>query len=282
MAINQIWMHHFNTPLVPSVFDFGRNGKPPTIPTLLDWLGVELTSHDWQMKRIHRLIVTSAAYRMESAADGPNDPNLARDPGNMYYWRMNPKRMEAEAVRDNVLHVAGNLSQVMGGADLDPELGLKSPRRSLYFRHAKEKRVVFLRLFDSPNVLSCYRRSDTVMPQQALALANSPLCLEQSRLLARRLTARLGVSSGSKEGCDSLFVIAAFERVLGRRPTGEEARACEDYLHSAAELFAKQSKLIPFSSGPAVAVAASADAVQRAREDLVHVLFNHNEFITIR
>ena len=82
------------------------------------------------------------------------------------------------------LHVAGNLDQTLGGPDLDPEAGLKSLRRSLYFRHAKEKRVMFLRLFDSPNVLSCYRRVESVMPQQALALANSSLCLEQARLLA--------------------------------------------------------------------------------------------------
>ena len=187
MAINQIWMHHFETPLVPSVFDFGRNGKPPTIPALLDWLAARLESDGWRMKPIHRLIVTSACYRMESTAGGPDDPNLARDPANVFYWRMNPKRMEAEAVRDNVLHVAGSLDQNMGGPDLDPEVGLKSARRSLYFRHAKEKRVTFLRLFDSPNVLSCYRRTDSVMPQQALALANSSLCLEQARLLAGKL-----------------------------------------------------------------------------------------------
>ena len=126
MAINQIWMHHFDTPLVPSVFDFGRNGKPPTNPALLDWLAVELRSQGWKMKPIHRLIVTSAAYRMESAGGGPDDPNLARDPANLYYWRMNPRRMEAEAVRDNVLHVAGSLDRTIGGPDLDPELGLKS------------------------------------------------------------------------------------------------------------------------------------------------------------
>ena len=88
-------------------------------------------------------------------------------------------------------HVAGSLDQTVGGPDLDPETGLKSLRRSLYFRHAKEKRVMFLRLFDSPNVLSCYRRSDSVMPQQALALANSSLCLEQARLLAGRLEQEL-------------------------------------------------------------------------------------------
>jgi Protein of unknown function (DUF1549)/Protein of unknown function (DUF1553)/Planctomycete cytochrome C len=280
MAINQIWMHHFDTPLVPSVFDFGRNGKPPTIPDLLDWLAVQLQSERWKLKPIHRLIVTSACYRMESAAAGPDDPNLARDPANLYYWRMNPKRMEAEAVRDNVLQVAGSLDQHVGGPDLDPETGLKSMRRSLYFRHAKEKRVMFLRLFDSPNVLSCYRRTDSVMPQQALALANSSLCLEQARLLAARLNAGLARQSGQSR--DTALIIAAFERVLGRLPTGDEMTACKDYLRAGARQFANLAGLVPFSSGPAAAVAPSADPAQRAYEDLVHVLFNHNDFVTIR
>lgn len=142
MAMNQIWMHHFDTPLVASVFDFGRNGKAPTNPDLLDWLAVQLQTEGWRMKPIHRLIVTSASYRMESSTAGPNDPNLARDPANVYYWRMSPKRMEAEAIRDNVLLVAGSLNRTVGGADLDPETGLKSTRRSLYFRHAKEKRMM--------------------------------------------------------------------------------------------------------------------------------------------
>jgi hypothetical protein len=280
MAINQIWMHHVDTPLVPSVFDFGRNGKPPAIPALLDWLAVQLQAEGWHMKAIHKLIVTSACYRMESASGGANDPNLARDPANVFYWRMNPKRMEAEAVRDNVLHVAGSLDQTVGGPDLDPETGLKSPRRSLYFRHAKEKRVVFLRLFDSPNVLSCYRRSDSVMPQQALALANSSLCLEQARLLAGRLERELPCEPSPAP--DRTFVIAAFERVLGRPPTREELTTCETYLRDEAKKLAKPSALSPFSGGPAASVPPAALAAQRAREDLVHVLFNHNDFVTIR
>ncbi len=280
MAINQIWMHHFNAPLVSSVFDFGRNGKPPMIPELLDWLAVELQSDGWKLKPIHRLIVTSACYRMESAAAGPDDPNITRDRANVYYWRMNPRRMEAEAVRDNVLQVAGSLERTVGGPDLDPETGLKSGRRSLYFRHAKEKRVMFLRVFDSPNVLSCYRRSDSVMPQQALALANSVLCLEQARLLAGELERGLACQSGQSH--DTAFVIAAFERVLGRLPTGDEAAACEDYLRTGAKQFANLSGLAPFSSGPTATVGPSADPAQRAREDLVHVLFNHNDFVTIR
>ncbi len=140
--------------------------------------------------------------------------------------------MEAEAVRDNVLAGRGQpRSERSAAPDLDPETGLKSTRRSLYFRHAKEKRVMFLRLFDSPNVLSCYRRSDSVMPQQALALANSSLCLEQARLLAGRLQKELAGQSGQLQ--DAAFVSAAFERVLGRSPTGDEVTACEEYLRTA-------------------------------------------------
>jgi hypothetical protein len=274
VAVNQVWMGHFGTPLVPSVFDFGRNGRPPAIPELLDWLAARLRDDGWRLKPIHRLIVTSSAYRMQSHDVGPHDPNLARDPTNTYYWRMNPKRMEAEVVRDNVLKVAGSLDSTLGGPDLDPETGLSSRRRSLYFRHAKEKRVTFLRLFDSANVLSCYRRSESVVPQQALALANSTLCLDQARLLAKRLAHDL-VS-------DEIFVDAAFEHVLGRSPTLEERTACQSYLTAQAGRLADRTHLMLFNSGPAATVPPADEPPRRAREDLVHVLMNHSDFVTIR
>jgi len=288
VAINQIWMRHLGAPLVSTVFDFGRNGHKPTMPALLDWLAAQLRQEGWQMKPIHRLIVTSALYRMESTSDGPNDPNRARDPMNAYYWRMNPKRMEAEAVRDNVLRVAGNLDSTLGGPDLDPEAGLKTPRRSLYFRHTKEKRVMFLRLFDSANVGSCYRRSESVVPQQALALANSSLCLDQARLLAGRLTNEQAAARTSSpcransEGPDAAFVRAAFECVLGRSPTPQERAACEGYLIEQAKRLSDRSRLTPFTAGPRSSTLPAADPAQRAREDLVHVLLNHNDFVTIR
>jgi hypothetical protein len=189
--------------------------------------------------------------------------------------------MEAEAVRDNLLYAAGNLNQALGGPDIDPETGMKSPRRSLYFRHAKEKRVGFLRLFDSPSALACYRRSESVMPQQALALANSSLCLEQARLLATTIAREL--PRPPSPASDESFISAAFERVLGRPPTPEERTACEEYLTAQSRRLADRSSLTPFAAaGLAAAVPAAALPGQRARENLVHVLFNHNDFITIR
>jgi hypothetical protein len=274
VAVNHIWMRHFGTPLVPTEFDFGVNGKPPTNPALLDWLAVELMDSGWKMKAIHRLIVTSSAYRMQSSGSGPTDPNLAIDPSNQDYWRMNPRRMEAEAVRDNLLRVAGNLDPTLGGPDLDPETGLTSTRRSLYFRHAKEKRVTFLRLFDSSNVQSCYRRSESVVPQQALALANSPLSLAQARRLAGTLSA--------SRADDPSFVAAAFVRVLGRDPTPEEQSECLAFLAGQAKQLADRPKLTPFPAGPKPAVPPSNDPARRARESLVHVLMNHNDFVTMR
>ncbi len=276
VAVNQIWMHHAGAPLVPTVFDFGRNGTPPAIPKLLDWLASRLQEEGWRIKAIHRLIVTSALYRMESSSGGPDHSDVARDPANTYYWRMNPRRMEAEAVRDNVLHVAGSLDQTMGGPDLDPQTGLNSSRRSLYFRHAKEKRVTFLRLFDSSDVLSCYRRSESVVPQQALALANSSLCREQSRILATRLEREAFPSD------QDTFIAAAFEHVLGRAPTAEERVICKEFLETQGRQLVRPGAMTAFAGGPPAAVPPAAEPAQRAREDLVHVLLNHNDFLTIR
>jgi len=270
VAVNHIWMRHFGRALVPTVFDLGLNGKPPSHPALLDWLAVEFMERGWRMKPVHRLIVTSDAYRMRSTG-GPDHPNHAADPGNVTLWRMNPRRMEAEAVRDNVLNVAGRLDAGMGGPDIDPASWISSRRRSLYFRHAAEKQVLFLSVFDAANVNACYRRDESVVPQQALALANSPLALAGARLLARDL-------SREADADDAGFIAAAFERVLGRGPTGDEHAACVDYLTRQASPGARTA----FATGPACEVPPSAELRQRAREGLVHVLINHNDFVTIR
>ncbi|MDR3620718.1 MAG: DUF1553 domain-containing protein [Paludisphaera borealis] len=272
VSINHMWMRHFGTPLVASVFDFGVNGSAPSHPALLDWLSRELVDSGWSMKPIHRLMVTSAAYRMRSSTGGPGDPNLTADPGNRQYWRMNARRMEAETVRDNLLWLTGGLDLALGGPDLDPETAMTIARRSLYFRHSKEKRVPFLRMFDSSNVTSCYRRTESVVPQQALALANSPLSLAQ----ARRLAATLETTPD-----DDAFIATAFERVLGRKPRPQEQEACAAFLKSQAERLGEPAKLSAFPPSPAAAVAPAADKARRAREDLVHVLFNHNDFVMI-
>jgi hypothetical protein len=177
-------------------------------------------------------------------------------------------------VRDSVLAIAGQLDLTQGGPDIDYNLGLTIRRRSLYFRHGPEKEMEFLSIFDAANVTECYRRSESVVPQQALALANSPLALAMSRMLARDLTREA-------PNIDA-FIAIAFEQVLCRRPTDTEVQECRRFLAEQAALLREPRKLLAFTAGAPSQVPPSADPVQRARESLVHVLMNHTDFVTIR
>jgi hypothetical protein len=304
VAANHIWLRHFGKPLAPNAFDFGANGKAPSHPALLDWLAAELmfpSPHPspkrgegaavlpspprgegsgvrgWSMKHLHRLILTSRAYRMDSSAD---PAQLAKDPDNLYLWRMNARRMEAEIVRDSVLAVAGQLDRTFGGPEIPEQQGLTTKRRSIYYRYAPEKVMEFMEIFDSANVTECYQRTESIVPQQALALANSTLALAQSRLLARDLMKRLNEPAGPKNA--SSFTRLAFTHVLGRAPTAEEQSACEQFLANQSTLLGNPKGLATFSGGSANPVPPSADPQLRARESLVHVLLNHHEFVMIR
>ncbi len=236
-------MRHFGTPLVATTFDFGHNGRKPLHPELLDWLAATFMQEGWSLKKLHRVIVTSAAYRRDSASDRDG---AAKDPENTVLWRMNIRRMESEAVRRGVLYVAGSLDSTLGGPELDQNSSLTTFRRSLYYRHAPEKQSEFLRLFDAANMNECYERSQNINPQQALALANSVLVETQSKSLAAKL---------SKEApTDEAFIETAFIAILGRKASEPERGECAGFLRG----------------GPT------------SREGLVHVLFNHNDFVTIR
>jgi hypothetical protein len=281
VAVNHIWMHHFHAPLVASVFDFGRGGSPPTHPALLDWLAVELMDSGWSMKHLHRIIVTSAAYRRASSdqsliretveslnrGNAPSDSTVQRFNGstnvhrpeleNALLLRMNPGRMEAEAVRDSILHLAGALDPKMGGQELENTEMPDSTRRSLYFSCHPELggKGEFTSLFDAPDAAECYRRSCTVVPQQALALTNSKMVHDQSAPLAKR------IAQGIDTGDTTAFVTAAFEHLLSRKPDDTETQECLAFL--ARQLSATGSE-------------------SAARESLARVLLNHNDFLTIR
>ena len=281
IAVNHVWLRHFGEALVPSVDNFGLSGKKPSHPQLLDWLANQLTDHGWRMKPLHRLMVTSRTYRLASRSGSSQNPNLKKDPENRYLWQMNWHRMEAEAVRDSLLAVAGKLDLTVGGPDLEETKGQTSLRRSLYFRTTPDNQMQMLTLFDQANPTECYRRRESVIPQQALALSNGRLAIDMSRLLASELTKQLGAST--EPASQQQFIAHAFERILSRRPTADETRVCQAFLRQNAELLAHPEALETFPAGKEEpTVAASTDIHQRARENLIHVLFNHNEFITIR
>ena len=257
VAVNHIWMRHFGTPLVPTVANFGLSGKKPTHPELLDWLAVEFVESEWSMKHLHRLIVTSRAYRLSSRnADGPSK---TADPDNRLYWRANPRRMDAEVVRDSLLAVAGQLDATLGGPILDEKLGLTSKRRSLYFRFNAEYKMSFLDQFDAASPTECYERRESVIPQQALALHNSALALNVSRELAKQL---------AKANDAAAFVTAAFERVLGRAADRRRAEAVRGVpaRPGGAVREAGEADAVPRRARPVTPP--STDPAQRAREDL--------------
>ncbi len=269
VAVNHIWLRHFGSALVPTVHNFGVNGQPPTHPELLDWLADDFMEHDWSLKHLHRLIVTSGTYRLASSESAANQ---RLDPENRFLWRANVRRMEAEVVRDSLLYLGDRLDVRRGGEDLDPKTDSAVPRRSLYFRHTPDEKPLILEVFDAANPSECFERTESIVPQQALALANNEFCHSQARLMARALD--LGKS-------DTAFVTATFEQVLGREPLPEERVRCEAFLvHQAAAL--AQARQPVTGAGPSSAVPPSADPCRRARENLVHVLLNYNEFVTIR
>lgn len=292
VAVNHIWMRHFGSPLVASVADFGLRAAPPTHPELLDWLAVELVESGWDMRHLHRLIVTSRAYRQSSDVPSSDDSRLVADPHNTYLWRANTRRAEAEVVRDALLHLAGDLDFTAGGADLDPDLADTLPRRSLYFRHTPDDKPALLEMFDAANPVECFRRGESVMPQQALVLVNGPLCLQQSRRIARKLSEAIGPAAPDSE-LNEAFIVAAFEHLLARVPTDDERQRCAAFLSveagrelapasapaataAPADAAAKEQPRPPLETSPA------GDPRQRARESLIHVLLNHHEFVTVR
>jgi len=261
VAVNHVWARHFGAPLVANVFDFGRKGAAPTHPRLLDWLAIDLMDNGWSLKHLHRLLVTSEAYRLTSSSAGASAANRANDAENRYYWRMNAARMQSEVLRDSLLHLAGELDTTMGGPPLDPLREEASRRRSLYFFHSHNESHRFLSMFDDASVLECYRRAESIVPQQALALSNSRLTLDMTARINTRLHEILGYCS------DAAFVCAAFETVLSAAPTAAEQGECEQTLARLTALLKKQGR---------------PDAARRARGDLIQALVNHNDFITIR
>jgi hypothetical protein len=281
VALNHIWLRHFGQGLVPSAADFGLNGRAPVLPELLDWLAAELMEPSdaagvgapWSMRRIHRLIVTSAAYRRAST---PDEANLAIDPENRFLWRMPSRRLEAEAVRDNLLVAAGRLDETRGGPELDQGTILETARRSLYYRNAPEKQAELLKVFDMAAPGECYERRPSVVPQQALALANSQVALASSRSLARAL--------GAEPGCDdaAAFATAAFVRVLSREPSAAELEAALAFLAGEERALGSRAGGIEGTADPQDLSRPSADVRLRVREGLVHALFNHNDFVTLR
>ncbi len=262
VAVNHIWMRHFGVPIVESVSDFGLRAENPVHADLLDYLAWEFMESGWSMKHLHRLIVNSVAYQLSSSTRNADPKTLDADSTNQYYWRMNTRRMEAQIVRDSLLKLSGTLDETLGGPSLN--VGKASSRRSLYFKHSRDQQDKFLSMFDDADLLQCYQRNESIVPQQALALANSELSMS----LAEKITGEIYESIPG--GDQKLFILTTFETLLGRSASEEEIEACTAYCNHIEELIKTEKKL------------SAAELASKVRVRLVHSLLNHNDFISIR
>lgn len=293
VAVNHVWMRHMGQPLVPTVENFGVQGKEPRHPELLDWLAVEFIESAWSMKHLHRIVLTSEAYRRASHGRGSEyQLGIERDRDNVTYWRAPIRRMEAEVVRDSAMACAGLLDQTFGGPEIETNLWVRSRRRSMYFTIHGEAKMPFLETMDGPNVNECYRRTTTILPQQALAMTNSELLVHCGRRLAARIEAEhtqaasiANASDGSPSDApldDTGFIHRAFQWVLGRPPSQAESAASAEFLASQTALLETVTPEQLGSASHQDVTPPSSDAKTRARENLAISLFSHNDFVTIR
>lgn len=244
VLVNQVWTRHFGASLVPNGDDLGLRCPAPLHQDILDSLTVDFMAKGWSLKHLHRAMVLSELYRRSSSNANADPATLAADPDNTCYWRMNPRRMESQVVRDSLLRLAGKLDLTLGGPSIDPDKAETSPRRSLYFIQNADTEHRFLATFDNSNVLECYRRSESVVPQQALALTNSKL----GRDCADALAAKIGKLDAKA------FITQAFLTILNRAPTEAERSA-------SLEGFA---------------------ALQHNHCLFLQALLSHNDFVTLR
>ena len=224
--VNRLWQHHFGEGLVRSPDNFGQLGERPTHPELLDWLARRFVESGWSVKHLHRTMLLTSAYQMSSAH---NPSAAATDPDNRLLWRYPRRRLEAEAIRDAMLAVAGNLDRTVGGSLLangnfeyinnehsKGEVRYGSARRSVYLPVIRNNVFPFFQTFDfpEPSVMTG-KRASTVVAPQALYLMNSPFAAKQAEAFADRVLK-------AEPSDDARRVALAYRLAYGREPAAAE------------------------------------------------------------
>ncbi len=242
VAANRIWQHLFGNGIVRTVNNFGANGDRPSHPKLLDYLANRLTADDWSVKSLIRLVVASRTYRQASL---PHDVALDVDPENRLLWRMSPRRLEAEALRDAVLAVSGTLDlspavksivTKVGNGDIGRTLKTGSfavdhTKRSVYLPIVRGVVPEMLRIFDFPEPsIIAGSRDVTTIPTQALYMMNSPFVVEQSREMADRLL--------TERDDDTDRIDLGYQLALGRSATSQEIERSLTFIDTACEAVA--------------------------------------------
>jgi len=278
VLVNRLWQHHFGAGLVRTPNNFGFNGDQPTHPALLDWLADELIQGEWRMKRMHKLMLMSRTFR-QSSIHPRFDQYNERDAANRHWWRAERRRLDAEALRDTMLYVAGELDETQGGpsfhASVSPNAlqGLSrkdaaweaSPqaqqrRRSLYMFAQRSLLSPMMTTFDfCDTVAPCGKRDVTTAATQALALLNSTFSHDRSRALAKRV-----VDLAADDPQQQVRLVWRF--ALGRLPTAFEEQLAQAHLAEGRQRFR-----------PAATTERTTGLI--SLESLCHVLLNSNEFV---
>ena len=248
VIVNRLWQHHFGRGLVATPNDFGISGERPSHPDLLEWLAADLVHNGWTLKRMHRLIMTSSTWMQSGAAD---EQRSQLDRENVLLWRRSPMRLEAEAIRDSMLSVAGLLNlQQFGPGTLDQNM----QRRSIYFFIKRSQLIPMMMLFDWPeHLVSIGQRPVTTVAPQALMFMNSPQARKWATGFANRLPAENTAAA----------VNAAWQLAFSRLPSAEE--------HQAALQFLKTQEIQQAGKG--------GNPRLQALTDLCQTIFSMNEFV---
>jgi cytochrome c553 len=281
VMVNRVWQHHFGEGLVRTVSDFGVRGEQPTHPELLEWLAREFVTGGWRLKPLHRLILTSSVYMQDTTFDAER---VKVDPENRLLWRRRPQRLEAEALRDAVLAVSGQLNLEPLGPAFKPPIpteaivarNTKDPypqdaqdtpdtrRRTVYMFHKRVVQHPLMQAFDAPDAaVTCSRRNSTTVAPQALALLNDPFMRARANDFARRI--------GEGTGDDPVKAIdRGFSLALGRAPTDAQRAASLQFYNRQFELRAKRDTSV-----------SPEENRLRAMADFCQGLFSLNEFVYI-
>lgn len=286
VMVNRVWSHHFGQGLVASPNDFGVMGKRPSHPELLDWMTTEFVQNGWSIKKLHKVILMSNTYQQASAH---REDAAKEDATNRFLWRFPRNRLDAEAIRDSAIHVAGVLNAKIGGPSVFPVLPenmltprggwSKSPtaeenyRRSVYIFVRRNTPYPLLKALDFPDTnMSCGRRDQTITSPQALSLLNDRAAIDWAQNFAGRVLGLAGLDS-------KLQVETAYRLAYSRKPDGWETDTVLTFLE-------KQSSVIQtrIAKGESIAlptqVPAKADPARLAAlVDFCHSLLNSNEFV---
>ena len=276
VMLNRIWLNHFGRGLVPLPLNFGRTGAAPTHPALLDWLATEFVRRDWSVKAMHRLIMTSAAYRQSSQVD----PRAAQtDPENVLLSRMPLRRMNAEVLHDSILVATGRPDRTRFGSptkvtkkdngEIVPDATENGWRRAICLLKKRRLPVTLLEVLDAPKLApNCTERRESNVAPQALQMMNSELTLQHARYLAGRLLDEYPDQAADRIG-------TVYYRILARPPTDQEADAAAQDLAALREHW-----LVHFQATKHVGPRRST-AEWMALGSFAHALLNSAEFLYI-